>query len=55
MEEARLLNALLAVNLLLDVFLAREPWVADSQTLWAAHYRKRYVGHLAAHGLTNLF
>jgi predicted nucleic acid-binding protein len=54
-EEVRLLNVLLDVNLLLDVFLAREPWLADSQALWTAHHRKRYVGHVAAHGLTNLF
>jgi hypothetical protein len=30
MEEVRLLNALLDVNLLLDVFLEREPWVAEA-------------------------
>jgi hypothetical protein len=29
MEEVRLLNALLDVNLLLDVFLEREPWSAN--------------------------
>ena len=55
MEEVRLLNALLDVNLLLDVFLEREPWVAEAQELWTAHHRRRYVGHIAAHGFTNLF
>lgn len=33
MEEVRLLNVLFDINLLLDVFLVREPWVADAQTL----------------------
>lgn len=55
MEEVRLLNALLDVNLLLDVFLEREPWVAEAKELWTAHHRRRYVGHIAAHGFTNLF
>ncbi len=55
MEEVRLLNVLYDVNLLLDVLLAREPWVADARAIWTAHHRKRLVGHIAAHGLTNLF
>jgi predicted nucleic acid-binding protein len=55
MEEVRLLKALLDVNLLLDVFLDRKPWAADAQALWTAHHCKRFVGHVAAHGLTNLF
>jgi hypothetical protein len=53
MAEVRLLNALLDVNLMLDVFLEREPWVAEAEGLWTAHHRRRYVGHLAAHGFTN--
>ena len=44
MEEVRLLNALLDVNLLLDVFLEREPWVAEAKELWTAHHRRGYVG-----------
>jgi predicted nucleic acid-binding protein len=55
MEEVRLLNALLDVNVMLDVFLEREPWVAEAEELWTAHHRRRYVGHIAAHGFTNLF
>lgn len=55
MEEVRLLKALLDVNLLLDVFLAREPWLANAQSVWTAHHHKRFVGHIAAHGLTNFF
>ncbi len=55
MEEVRLVNVLLDVNLLLDLFLMREPWVADAQELWTAHHRRRLVGHIAAHGITNFF
>jgi predicted nucleic acid-binding protein len=49
------MNVLIDVNVLLDVFLEREPWVADAQALWTAHHRRRLVGHIAAHGVTNLF
>lgn len=55
MEEIRLLNVLFDVNLLLDLFLMREPWVAEAQELWTAHHRRRLTGHIAAHGVTNLF
>ncbi len=55
MEEVRLLNVLLDINLLLDVFLVRAPWVAEAQAIWTAHHRRRLVGHIAAHGVTNLF
>ncbi|MHB1559953.1 MAG: PIN domain-containing protein [Isosphaeraceae bacterium] len=55
MEEVRRLSSLIDVNILLDVFLAREPWVADGQAIWAAHHRGRFNGYVAAHGLTNLF
>lgn len=55
MEEVRQLNVLVDVNVLLDVFLAREPWMADAQAVWAAHHRLAIIGHVAAHGITNLF
>jgi predicted nucleic acid-binding protein len=55
MEEVRLVNVLFDVNLLLEVFLAREPWVAEAQALWTAHHRRHLVGHIAAHSVTNLF
>jgi len=54
-EAVRLLNVLYDVDLLLDVLLTREPWVADAWAIWTAHHRKRLVGHIAAHGLMNLF
>jgi predicted nucleic acid-binding protein len=53
--EVRLLNVLIDVNVPLDVFLAREPWLTDARAVWAAHNRGAVVGHIAAHGFTNLF
>ncbi len=55
MAEVRRLNVLLDVNLLLNVFLDREPWVSEARTVWTAHHERRLTGHVAAHGLTNLF
>jgi predicted nucleic acid-binding protein len=54
-EEVRLLNALIDVNILLDVFLERAPWVDDARKVWSAHYYRLFVGQLAAHSLSNLF
>jgi predicted nucleic acid-binding protein len=54
-EEIRPMNVLIDINVPLDVFLAREPWLSNAQAVWAAHHRRAIVGHIAAHGLTNLF
>jgi predicted nucleic acid-binding protein len=53
--EIRLLNVLIDINVPLDIFLAREPWLSDARAVWAAHHRRAIVGHIAAHGFTNLF
>ena len=55
MEEIRLVNVLIDINLLLDIFLAREPWLSEAREVWAAHHRRAIVGHIAAHGFMNLF
>src|SRR3954452_22110492 len=54
-EEIRPLNVLIDINVPLDVFLAREPWLSDARAIWAAHHRREIIGYIAAHGLTNLF
>src|SRR4051794_26349381 len=54
-EEVRLLNVLIDVNVLFDVFLEREPWVEDARAVWTAHHRRSIFGHVAAHGFSNLF
>jgi predicted nucleic acid-binding protein len=48
-------NVLIDINVPLDVFLAREPWLSDARAVWDAHHRRAIVGHIAAHGFTNLF
>lgn len=55
MEEVRGMNVLIDVNVLLDVFLTREPWVTDAEALWIAHHRRHVLGYVAAHGIANLF
>ncbi len=55
MEEVRPLNVLIDINVVLDIFLVREPWFSDAKAVWAAHTRRVIVGHIAAHGFTNLF
>jgi predicted nucleic acid-binding protein len=54
-EEIRPLNVLIDINVPLDIFLVREPWFSDAKKVWAAHTRRAIVGHIAAHGFTNLF
>ena len=55
MEEIRLMNVLLDVYVLLDIFLEREPWFENARAIWDAHHHRKLVVHLPAHGLTNLF
>ena len=55
MEEVRPLNVLIDINVLLDVFLERKPWVQDARAVWTAQHRRALVGHVAAHGFSNLF
>ena len=55
MAQVRVLRVMIDLNVLLDVLQAREPWAADARAIWAAHNRRVILGHIAAHGLTNLF
>jgi len=55
MEEVRLLRVLFDINVLLDVFLEREPWLAKARALWTAQHRRLIHGHVAAHGVANMF
>jgi predicted nucleic acid-binding protein len=54
LAEVRVLNVLIDINVVLDVLLAREPWVAAAREVWAAQNRREIVGHIAAHGITNI-
>ena len=42
------MNVLIDLNIVLDVLLIREPWVADSKGVWDANHEKRIRGYLAA-------
>jgi predicted nucleic acid-binding protein len=50
-----MIAALLDINVVLDVFLARAPWVADSAVVLAANQRGEFVGHLSAASIPTIF
>src|SRR5690242_3411763 len=49
------MNVLIDLNIVLDVILQRQPWLAEATVIWDAHVQGRIRGHLAATSLTNLF
>ena len=48
-------KALIDLNVILDVLLARQPFYAASAGVWAAAETRRVTGLLAAHSLSTLF
>jgi predicted nucleic acid-binding protein len=49
------MNVLIDLNIILDVILQRQPWLAEATAVWDAHHKGRVRGHLVATSLTNLF
>ncbi len=49
------MKVLLDLNVVLDVILNREPWVAVAKQIWNAHQSGVIDGCLAATEITNLF
>ena len=49
------MKVLIDANVILDVLLDRQPWVADSQLVWDANHQKRIEGYVVATTVTNLF
>ena len=49
------MNVLIDLNIVLDVILQRQPWVAEATVIWDANRQGRIKGHLVATSLTNLF
>jgi predicted nucleic acid-binding protein len=49
------MNVLLDLNVVLDVILQRQPWLAEATAVWNAHHRGQIRAHLVATSLTNLF
>lgn len=49
------MRILLDTNIVLDVLLKREPWVAEASAIWKANDDGRLVGYLMASALTDIF
>jgi predicted nucleic acid-binding protein len=49
------MKALIDTNVLLDVLLAREPWVAQSRAVWDASDAGRFNGFISAISPPNVF
>lgn len=50
----RVVNVLLDTNVVLDVLLKRDPWLADSQAVWQASDDGLITGYLMAAALTDI-
>ena len=50
-----MMRILLDTNVVLDVLLNREPWVAEASAIWKANDDGRIVGYLMASALTDIF
>jgi predicted nucleic acid-binding protein len=49
------MRVLLNTNVVLDVLLRSEPWVAEASAIWKANDDGRLVGYLMASALTDIF
>jgi len=49
------LNVLLDTNVVLDVLLARAPWVNDAADVWDAHHESRLNAYVAAFSIPTIF
>jgi len=49
------MRVLLDTNVVLDVFLNREPWVEASKAVWQAHDEGRVIGYVMACAITDIF
>jgi len=49
------MRVLLDTNVLLDVLLKRDPWVAQSSAVWQAHDEGQIVGHVMACAIAGIF
>src|SRR4051794_14455675 len=49
------MNALIDTNILLDVLLAREPWLTESKAVWDASDAAQFGGFISAISVPNVF
>lgn len=54
-RQARIASILVDTNILLDVLLNREPWIADSTRLWSACEQGKVAGFVCASSFTDIF
>lgn len=48
-------SLLLDTNVVLDILLERQPWVADGEALWDAHENRQIQAFLTASAVTDIF
>jgi predicted nucleic acid-binding protein len=53
--EIRLIRVLADTDVLLDVLLARQPWLPESAALWQAHEDGQINANITATTITNIF
>ena len=53
--EVRLIRVLADTDVLLDVLLARQPWLPESAALWQAHEDGQINAYITATAITNIF
>jgi predicted nucleic acid-binding protein len=49
------MNVLLDTNVVLDLFLNRQPFVAEVTSIWQAHTNRKINAYVSAVTLTNVF
>lgn len=49
------MRVLFDTNVVLDILLNREPWVAEAKALWQANDDGRVIGYITATTLTDIF
>lgn len=50
-----MMRALLDTNIVLDVLLRREPWLAEASALWKANDQGRLAAYMMASAITDVF
>jgi predicted nucleic acid-binding protein len=53
--SAHTLHVLVDTNVVLDLLLARHPWLHDAQPMWDAHDAGHLVAYLSASALTDIY
>ena len=49
------MHILFDINVILDVFLNRKPWVTEAVAVWQANDEGRIIGYILASAMTDIF